>query len=275
MRHALRELFEMRRQCNRRLVKCAFGRWAQWVKAQKQVVLVHEIERFSVFRLLASRWLSWCRFVQKRRMRLSALAYLHDLSVVFRVQLLRQRFASWVSFCTRRRRHAAALKALADTTTRHVLQIKFSRWRRRRLWKRQCIAVCRLKRAAFRSTLNRSLRKWLLFERVIRMASHLEQISLRVVARTYWGRWLHHTSLRLKLFHIRRRAEVALLHKYFSCKWNSFVWRIIRATLLEQQHLVVLVQRYYLKWSCSRLRYRPASDPSWARYLQPLGLPAE
>lgn len=239
-----RQLTVIRRRALKQLVSKAFLRWCGFCLRRDQQRSIDALSRARDTELLHAYLRRW--FVAWRRRQHHAhhiVPALHHIQRSAARALLRRSLHYLWLHCQRRQR----LRQLRDAGCRQFAQAMMHRWMRRRFRTQQVSVVQRMSRRNTRVFARSVLAAWLSRTVRSRIATHVEQQRLQQVACRYASKWERYTRLMGKLRALRHSVSLRRMQYYYS-KWVAIVWRTIRSYLLEQRHLAVLVQRYFIAW---------------------------
>lgn len=243
----LRRLLVIRREALKVLVCRCFARWLQWcVLANKQREWI-KIGQESLL-LLASRcFRKWFRFTRwHRRIETSVLPALRSLRGTACRQLMRRSLHTW--WCvTSRNARLWELRQAADVA---MVRWCMHRWMRRRFATDQLHYTGKLQRRNLKTMARMRFMAWMTFSVRRGLCRWLEQRHLRKTAQRYLHRWVRRGLQLVSLSRVSVSASVRRAHTAFQI-WLRWIRRRIRALVLEQRHLVVLLQRYFIFWRLS------------------------
>jgi hypothetical protein len=265
-RHQHRSLLAIRRSALKRLVFQYFSTWCRLCTVAQQQRIAATLLRRTLLVRARTAWDRWLA-LRAARHRFAAtiqpaLAQLQIKSVKLYMLSVMQR---WRNVTIRR----ALVRRLAAVNASRQLSLWFHYWMRRRYWRQQVQETQRCMRRNLRLQAKGRLRLWMRWTVSKSVSNLLEQKNLSVIAVSYLAKWRRLCLCTAQVAHLRARVCEWRMRRYFAI-WTSWMRRGIRAVLLEQRHLVCLLQRYHIEWrvhvEAKRLSYQ--SMRSYSHALQ-------
>ncbi|CUI15558.1 Hypothetical protein, putative [Bodo saltans] len=261
-----RSLLSIRRSALKSLVFRHFYSWCRLCTVAQQRRIAATLLRRTLMMRARTAWNLWTTLCATRHRFVGiiqpALAQIHQSSVrVYMSRVLHR----WNTVVVRKGlvRHLAAVNA-----TRQLSQW-FHLWMRRRYWKQQVQETQRCMRRNLRLLAKGRLQSWIRWTVSKSVSGLIEQKNLALLAAAYLAKWRRLCLCTAQVAHLKARVCAWRMRRHF-IMWTAWIRRGIRAVLLEQRHLVCLLQRYYIEWRVNietrRLSYQ--SMRSYSHALQ-------